>query len=530
MKKRHIEELDKAILAAEGKGFASAGAGDAPAEATFRFKYDDSGQIDMENRIKALSADLASSRARVTSLEEDLAKRTEEVAKWKAWRGATATLPGAWGEQPMASTPADSTGAIRKSAATTNAHKPKTGTRDAEERLRAISECKMDEDDRTTTDPRSFLGSAFANVAREEGAAASHGHGRAFADVAREERASPSHGAERSSGRPERRMEHSGQRTKVNTLAQAGKVLRIKIENSEEITSFLDKCQKLKNNIEDLYNEEPDQLKIMIALNQMANTVRTDGDGVYEKYKISGTYDFLQFFKDLFKACHPAPQSSLDLNFRNLSQNIPVKGTIVDYARRFKVMVNLLDYNLKAHMYKFIAGLASSELKAALRRQNIENMEFSELVSLAVSISNNLTQEKTADKLFPGVEGRSNRIWGGEEGKTGSSDEEVMLIMGVPLKEYLEKTNLHKLVNKCFNCFGNHRVQKCFSKKCKFCDKTTEAAQHYSLICPKAPKEFKNYLGAREKAQGEFKRRDGEKVKFTSEYKEYEFDSEELSD
>ena len=450
---------------------------------------------------------------RITVLEAELAKKDEDLNRWTQWRDSLAP----WSSRPLeppaaapmaSSTPAGAAATAGRTAGT-GAAATSTGM---EERLRGVSDSRMegpevDADERTGIDARASLGRAFSESAREEA------------------------GFDTGSGVARRGGDLN--RTKVQILAQASKVIKTKIDNSEEIISFLDKCTTLQNNILDLYGDESNQTRILIAMNQMTNTVRTDAEGVYEKCRLAGVYCFEKFFKDLFTTCHPAPQSTLDLNFRGLTQNNPVKGSIVDYGRRFRVMVNLLNYNLESHIYKFVSGLASSELKAALRRQNLEKLKFAELVALAVSISNNLSQEKTTEKLFSGVEekrgtDRRKRLWE-SDGEGEDSEDEILKIMGVPLKEYLQKVTLHKLSNRCFNCFGYHRVEKCMGpKKCKFCGKGTGEAKHYSIICPKAPKDFKTFLEAREKAGGEFKKRDEEKVKFTTEFADYEFDSDEF--
>ena len=61
----------------------------------------------------------------------------------------------------------------------------------------------------------------------------------------------------------------------------------------------------------------------------------------------------------------------------------------------------------------------------------------------------------------------------------------------------------------CFNCFSEqHRAGACRMKTCKFCNVPNEKAQHYSIMCKKAPKSLVQFMSEKEK---ERLRREGQR-------------------
>ena len=228
----------------------------------------------------------------------------------------------------------------------------------------------------------------------------------------------------------------------------------------------------------------------------------------------------------------------MELAFRSLTQNSPAKQSLVDYARKFRTICRLLNYDIQGQFFKFVEGLASSELKAALRRSKTEGMQFDQLVALAVSIENNLSFEKpSVARIFHGREAESagSGMGGGvvarpqkewEEGDDLNRDDVILAIMGVPITKYFKRSDQKGMKGRCFNCFGFHSAVKCKYPKCKFCMKNCKEVKHYSVLCPKAPQEFGNFLEARDKA----KQNKNTGVRYTSTFTEYEFSDEELSD
>ena len=296
-------------------------------------------------------------------------------------------------------------------------------------------------------------------------------------------------------------------------LAEASKIVKIKLTFNSDVILFLDNLGKLERAVEDLYGAESERLKIQIGLNQCDERCRTDGDVIYESYKAQGVFDFSEFLKDLFKLNFPAPQSSLDIGFQTLSQNYPVKSTIVDYARRFRSIVGLLELRLDKQGTKFINGLASAELKMTLRRNDIENLNFDQLVALAVSLSNRLAQDKDKGSRVQWV------TYGGDE-------DECYLICNQPANKYFTAARAKGVEGRCFNCLGlSHKHNECRLRSCKFCDKPIKTSGHLSLLCPKAPKSFDKFIEKRTASK-----KPTDEVRFAEDFEDYLFDSDELSD
>ena len=155
----------------------------------------------------------------------------------------------------------------------------------------------------------------------------------------------------------------------------------------------------------------------------------------------------------------------------------------------------------------------------------MEDMAFQDLVTLAVNINNNLTLEKATqrtlvvDEVDEGV-----AYWG------GADVERACLIMGIPLKKYLDEAEKQGCRGKCFNCFGVHKSALCKRRDCKFCEKQLSVAGHYSLLCPKAPKNLAKFLEAR---RGEEQRRQEQKnsaVRIAEDFENFIFEDEDFSD
>ena len=319
-------------------------------------------------------------------------------------------------------------------------------------------------------------------------------------------------------------------------LASSSKVIKSKLTRTSDIVLFTDSLERLENSILDTYPEETEKVKILIALNQMDEQIRSEGDSVFELCKESGFYCLNSFLREVFTYSFPSPQSSLNTAFESLSQNFPTKSSITDYARRFRSIIHKLKYNIEGFKGKFVDGLANNEIKQAIRRSNWEGLEFQNMVSLATSIEANLQKEKiSARAYFAGYETRGDaegeQGWGssgsggmGPRGEDWGEDEGAMLIMGIPIKRYFNETTKHNMVGRCFNCFSKaHRVGLCPKKSCKFCEKSVSMVKHYSILCPKAPKSFTKFLDVREEAK-----RQADKARYAEDYADYEFGDSDL--
>jgi len=323
--------------------------------------------------------------------------------------------------------------------------------------------------------------------------------------------------------------------------ATSTKVIRTKLSPSSDIVTFLDKITQLENAIEEIYSNETEKVKIQIALQNFSDALRTEGDLVYDGCKSSGFFHLKSFLKEVFSYSFPAPESTLISAFEGISQNHPTKGNITDYARRFRAIISMLKYDLEGFRTKFVDGLANSELKSALRRNNWEGLTFTELVRLAVSIENNLSRERPAAKAYV-VRGGGERLEGEGSGvdhgvgerdwdlgasggyDSGEDDERAQLIMGVPIAKYFQAADRQNVSNRCFNCFNKHKSTLCPIKYCKFCERKNSLVKHYSLLCPKAPKNFEKFLEAREKVRKEKK----ETVRYANDFVDYDFSSDEF--
>ena len=58
----------------------------------------------------------------------------------------------------------------------------------------------------------------------------------------------------------------------------------------------------------------------------------------------------------------------------------------------------------------------------------------------------------------------------------------------------------------CFNCFNEHSAQQC-KKECKFCQRGVRQARHYSILCPKRPRDMKKFFAEREEARKKYEER-----------------------
>ena len=318
-------------------------------------------------------------------------------------------------------------------------------------------------------------------------------------------------------------------------LASSSKVIKSKLVRTSDIVLFTDALERLENSILDTYPEETEKVKILIALNQMDEQIRSEGDSVFELCKESGFYCLNSFLREVFTYSFPSPQSSLNTAFESLSQNFPTKSSITDYARRFRSIIHKLKYNIEGFKGKFVDGLANSEVRQAIRRSNWEGLEFQNMVSLATSIEANIQKDKiSARAYFAGYgvgDAEGEQGWGssgsggmgpGEE--DWGDDEGAMLVMGVPIKRYFNESTKHNMGSRCFNCFSKaHRVGLCPKKLCKFCEKTVSMVKHYSILCPKAPKSFTKFLDVREEAK-----RQADKARYAEDYADYEFGDSDL--
>ena len=282
----------------------------------------------------------------------------------------------------------------------------------------------------------------------------------------------------------------------------------------------------LSESINEFFSRESEDLKIKIALLHMDTDVRTDADTVYKNLRDGGLYNLESFMEGLFALNFPSPWSSLDLAFRGLRQG---ELSVVEYGRRFKLFVAKLELNLKGQVNKFLMGLKDPNLRSALYKQNLEDLDFDALVRWAVSLTNNLKLEKVTAGV--GV----CREWDGDETclkmiEEGGCDSSYK-IMGVPLGKYLKAAEDKGVKLRCFNCFGKgHGSLQCGLKYCKFCKKNVGQVSHYSLLCPRAPGNLAKFLEQRDLQKDKRKSEKQNVVSISDDYIDFTFEPDELSD
>ena len=310
----------------------------------------------------------------------------------------------------------------------------------------------------------------------------------------------------------------------TQVLINSQKLVKYILKSKSDVVSFMVDVAMLVESIEEFFGGESEDLKIKISLLHMGDDVRNDADAVYKTLKGAGDYDLKKFMTDLFAINFPAPWSSLDLAYRELRQG---DSTIIEYARKFKLFVGKLELNLKAQVNKFLLGLRENQVRSALYKQNLESLDFEAIVRWAVNLTNNMKLERASAGVHFGEEtnmGCETSVLESREGENEASYK----IMGVPISEYWKVMDAKGVKNKCFQCFGEgHGSISCSLKRCKFCDKDTKIAKHYSILCPRCPKDLTKFIEARDKAK--FNRRPTP-VKYTDEYDNYEFESDELSE
>ena len=523
-KQHYLERLNWVIGRVEQSGFLSEG------EEEKTWKTERPMETDDE-RTRVLETDLATTRLRSEQLEAELSKVQSELEKEKKKKSTSIPLPRMPEGGGASSASPRFPGLARESVATEGAGAtPAFGSGSAATRFPDGTRPKQRGRAGIQEDPVDPLAKRLESVARmsddyggkEEGHFGMDARGSA-PGPSRNRQAEERSGMDRGSSRPPARgrTELDATRSRVSLLSSSSKVIKIKITDNSEVISYLDQVIKLEGVIEDLYGEVEEKLKIQIALNQLEGQVRTDGDSIYEECRENGVFCLNSFFKDMFKLAFPAPQSTLDLGFRTLTQG---KGSVVEYGRRFKTMIKLMRYEIGGYFYRFIDGLASSELRSALRRQNIEGIVFEELVSLAVAIGNSLSQEKVTEKIFFGESAQD--LGRGEDSSQEGGGDMMALVFADPITKYFENAKVKGVHGRCFNCFSKaHKLLECRMKTCKFCGELNSRVKHYSLICPKCPKSLDKFFEVREEAKQE-----KEKVRHAPEFSAYVFDSDEFSD
>ena len=283
------------------------------------------------------------------------------------------------------------------------------------------------------------------------------------------------------------------------TLCESGKLITIKMKHTNEIVEYIETQSLLGRAIDEFYREEEERLKIQIALVHLDDRLRLDSDYVYERMIEGGRFELEAFFMALFQMSFPSPMTTLQMGFAKLTQASPLKGSIPDYTRRMKTFCPMLKFELAPQIPRFIFGLEEAGVRAALRRHNLEQMSFEEVVGLSVTISNNLSVEKSTQMVMAGWEGEGSQD---EEGMEVTGGDSVMKIFGVSLQKYFDMSDRKKITGRCFNCFGtSHTAERCTKKVCKFCLKGNREVRHYSLLCPRCPYDLTKFLEARNGAE-----------------------------
>ena len=299
-------------------------------------------------------------------------------------------------------------------------------------------------------------------------------------------------------------------------LLEASKLIKCSLSSTSDITDWILNQTRLKDKITQLYGDESPEVQCAIARHLLTDHIRSDGDHVYEEMSTDGRFGLDRFWDRLFALSFPAPHSSLENGFRKLSQTHPKRQTIVEYSRMFKTYIRMLEMDLKRQSTRFIDGLANPDVRSSLRRHNLERMEFQDIVSLAVSIANQTMNERGGGSAAANV---------ACEDDTWDDDDLSLKVFDTPIKKYFTEADKHNMRGLCWNCGGTHKSALCRKKSCAFCQLPVSQVRHYSLLCERAPLDFKNFLGRREMA----KKVKADAVRIASDF-DFAFESDGLED
>ena len=189
-------------------------------------------------------------------------------------------------------------------------------------------------------------------------------------------------------------------------------------------------------------------------------------------------HDLNNFFDLLFKTIYPASNSTLSLEYRNLIQG---ERTIVQYARRFRVLSEKIGLDLEMEKLKFISGITEEEVRETLLRADLTVYTFWNLVKYASSLVETL---KLSTKF------QVKKVETKTETRTETKNEtktQAVLVSGRYFK-LAQKRGLSKGL--CYNCMaGFHHAIDCPQQFCSFCKGETSKVKHFSLGCPRAKME-----------------------------------------
>ena len=105
--------------------------------------------------------------------------------------------------------------------------------------------------------------------------------------------------------------------------------------------------------------------------------------------------------------------------------------------------------------------------------------------------------------------------------------EQVYKIFDTDVKKYFRVADDKGVGQRCFQCFSrDHKVANCKKTTCKFCSQKSVKVRHYSLLCPRAPRNFTTFLGVRD---GAVDKRTSV-LKITDDFREFTFQESDFSD
>ena len=319
------------------------------------------------------------------------------------------------------------------------------------------------------------------------------------------------------SSRRGRRHGHSASGNVRRIISESNKLIDVKMTSTTEITDYIESMSLLQRAVRQYYSEESQKIQVMVVMHHLDKKLRQDGNVIYDEFEGTRSWDLGVFFQELFAANWPAPSSTLRLGFDKLTQSYPLKGWIHDFSRRLKAYCELMGFEMKAQLPKFIDGLTSGALRSAIRRHNLESMSFEQVVQLTVSVSNNLQSEKSTDAVMVV----------GEREECHEMSEQVFKIFDTDVKKYFRVADDKNVGQRCFQCFSkDHRVANCTKTTCKFCSQKSVKVRHYSLLCPRAPRNFTTFLGVRDSAVD----KRTSVLKITDDFKDFAFQESDFSD
>ena len=271
---------------------------------------------------------------------------------------------------------------------------------------------------------------------------------------------------------------------KVRVLCDSQKLIKLTISKSSDVITYITEENALYRAICDFFADQSNEMKCLIANIHLSGHIRATADLIISDMQNNNSYNLELFFRRLFDQICPCSPVVLETTFRDIRQK--TGETIVEYARRFRLLCDKLSRPIQGQLLKFIEGLSDNSMRATLIRYPYSNYSFDELISYTISMKQSVDSTR----------GRMGNI---DNTHLMEECEASYKVFGKEIRFYMEEMDRKKLDRGlCFICFSDkHRAAACPSKYCKFCKGRLEEVKHFSINCGKCPLNLSNYMKAR---------------------------------